>query len=47
MVIVKLGQVLEFEWDEGNEEKNWLKHKVSTKEAEMFFMIGKDYFWKI
>lgn len=27
----------EFEWDEGNEEKNWRKHKVATKESEEVF----------
>ncbi len=28
---------LTFEWDEGNELKNWIKHKVSAKEAEDAF----------
>ena len=27
----------EFEWDDGNSEKNWLKHKVSRIEAEQVF----------
>jgi len=26
-----------FDWDEGNEKKNWIKHKVSKKEAESVF----------
>ncbi len=26
-----------FEWDEGNREKNWKKHKVTIKEAEEIF----------
>lgn len=26
-----------FEWDNGNEQKNWEKHKVSTIEAEEVF----------
>ncbi len=26
-----------FEWDEGNREKNWLKHVVSIQEAEQIF----------
>ena len=28
---------LEFEWDKGNSDKNWTKHKVSNKEAEEVF----------
>lgn len=28
---------LEFEWDEGNREKNWLKHQVTVKESEEIF----------
>lgn len=27
-----------FEWDEGNSEKNWLKHKVRIQEAEEAFL---------
>lgn len=27
----------EFLWDKGNKDKNWLKHKVSNKEAEEAF----------
>ena len=41
MSLPKLGKVIEFEWDEGNEEKNWLKHKVSAKEAEDIFYDRK------
>jgi uncharacterized DUF497 family protein len=26
-----------FEWDEGNQSKNWLKHQVSTSECEEVF----------
>lgn len=26
-----------FEWDSGNQEKNWKKHKVAVKEAEAAF----------
>lgn len=29
--------VFEFDWDEGNIEKNWLKHKVATNECEDVF----------
>src|SRR5207302_6707941 len=27
-------EVLEFEWDAGNEQKNWITHHVSAEEAE-------------
>lgn len=26
-----------FEWDEGNSEKNWIKHKVTRSECEQIF----------
>lgn len=26
-----------FEWDEGNREKNWVRHRVSTAECEQVF----------
>jgi uncharacterized protein len=42
MVIVKLPSVLVFEWDRGNEQKNWLKHKVTSEEAEEPF-FSDDY----
>ncbi len=29
--------VEEFEWDEGNREKNWIKHRVSVNECEGVF----------
>ncbi len=29
---------LEFEWDEGNRDKNWEKHLISNKEAEEVFI---------
>jgi uncharacterized DUF497 family protein len=32
-----LGQLNGFEWDEGNRNKNRLKHKVSTEECEELF----------
>ncbi len=37
MITIKLGKVLEFEWDKANEQKNWLKHKVFAKETEDIF----------
>lgn len=33
----KIPSPLEFEWDKGNVEKNWIKHKVRFKEAEEVF----------
>jgi uncharacterized DUF497 family protein len=29
---------LEFEWDNGNVDKNWIKHKVAIKESEQAFV---------
>jgi uncharacterized DUF497 family protein len=37
MVVIKLPSVLLFAWDKGNEQKNWLKHKVTSEEAEEVF----------
>ena len=37
MIVVRLPSVLSFEWDKGNEQKNWLKHKVTGEEAEEVF----------
>ena len=28
---------MEFEWDEGNSEKNWILHRVSRQESEQVF----------
>ena len=35
---MKLPIPLVFDWDKGNQEKNWIKHKVSHKECEEFFL---------
>lgn len=32
-----LNQCIGFEWDEGNLDKNWLKHKVGSTEREQIF----------
>jgi uncharacterized DUF497 family protein len=32
-----LSQCSGFDWDEGNVEKNWITHKVSTAECEQIF----------
>ena len=37
MDFVKLFACTGFEWDEGNFEKNWEKHKVSGRECEQIF----------
>jgi uncharacterized DUF497 family protein len=42
MVIVKLPSVLSFDWDQGNDEKNWTKHKITAEEAEEPFFTN-DY----
>jgi len=47
MIVVK--EPVEFIWDKGNREKNWLKHKVTNKECEEVFfdyqkLISKDCF---
>jgi uncharacterized DUF497 family protein len=31
------GEATEFDWDEGNAEKNWVRHKVSRSECEQVF----------
>lgn len=33
----QLSACIGFEWDEGNSEKNWLKHKVARSECEQIF----------
>lgn len=30
-------EAVEFEWDEGNSEKNWILHQVSRQESEQVF----------
>ena len=34
MTVVALPEILEFEWDEANEQKNWVTHHVKAEEAE-------------
>ena len=36
MIIIK--EPLEFEWDDANQDKNWIKHEVSMTEAEEVFL---------
>ncbi|MBI2464709.1 BrnT family toxin [Candidatus Shapirobacteria bacterium] len=35
--IVRLDKSIEFLWDKGNLDKNWLKHQVLTSESEEIF----------
>ncbi len=36
--MIRLPKPIRFEWDNGNKEKNWVKHHVSMVEAEEAFM---------
>lgn len=36
-------QALEFEWDQGNLDKNWVKHRVSAQESETAFLDPKAF----
>ena len=35
--MINLSQLIGFDWDDGNMEKNWEKHKVNFKECEEIF----------
>lgn len=40
--MIRFPDPLQFEWDEGNREKNWLKHQVKQTEVEeVFFDVHK------
>jgi len=39
MEIVDLPKPVSFQWDQGNEKKSWLKHKVSNQECEEAFQM--------
>jgi uncharacterized DUF497 family protein len=41
MTVIKLPTVLTFDWDKGNEQKNWLKHTVTAEEAEEPFFTAE------
>jgi uncharacterized protein len=42
MSIIRIPTPLQFQWDEGNGDKNWFKHQVSRSEAEeVFFDAAK------
>lgn len=38
-------EVIYFEWDEGNRDKNWLKHRVDYRECEQVFLNNPVYFY--
>ena len=35
--MIKISEPMRFQWDKGNKDKNWEKHKVSDKECEEIF----------
>lgn len=35
--MIDYSKIIGFQWDEGNSEKNWEKHKVSRSETESIF----------
>jgi uncharacterized DUF497 family protein len=35
--MIDLSSITGFEWDEGNREKNWIDHQVTTNECEEVF----------
>lgn len=35
--MIDLNSIDGFDWDQGNREKNWLKHRVTTSECEELF----------
>jgi uncharacterized protein len=36
-LMIRIPDPLQFEWDEGNRDKNWVKHQVKQSEAEEVF----------
>ncbi len=44
--MLKISSPLEFEWDSGNKDKNFLKHEVRNREAEEIFSSSPKYFLK-
>lgn len=37
MPIIELPDPIAFEWDQGNREKNWIKHRITIEECEEIF----------
>jgi len=44
--MLKFKEPVEFIWDEGNKDKNWIKHKVSNRECEEIFFDEKKKIYK-
>lgn len=42
--MIILPDPLEFEWDKGNSDKNFKKHKLSNREIEQIFINSKEKF---
>ncbi len=41
MSLIELPKPVEFAWDDGNANKNLVKHKVSNQECEEIFVVGR------
>lgn len=41
-----LPEPIEFEWDQGNLDKNWIKHKVTNQEAEQIFKNSPKFIFR-
>ncbi len=35
--MLKLSQIIGFDWDKSNIDKNWIKHKIKAEECEQIF----------
>jgi len=35
--VIRINKPIKFQWDKGNKDKNWQKHKVADKECEEIF----------
>jgi len=44
--VITLGEPIEFEWDKGNIDKNFIKHKVTNKEIEEVFFCNHRFIFK-
>lgn len=44
--MMRFDESTDFEWDKGNEDKNWLKHQVSKNECEEVFFDIKNIVFK-
>ena len=39
--MIRKPKPLKFDWDKGNKDKNWQKHRVGWKECEEIFLNGR------